>query len=296
MDITNMKQRIIAIASGKGGTGKTTVAASLAYVIKGSMYVDCDVEEPNGHLMLHVDFENEKPVYKMLPNIDSNLCTMCNTCVEVCEFNALINLKTEIVLVHEMCHGCGACSYFCPEKAITEIEKEIGVVRKGISGVTKNTCYDGLLNIGEATAVPLINAVRKNKNKHGYTFVDAPPGTSCSMVEAVKDSDFCILVTESTPFGLNDLKLAVEVLRLLKIPFGVIINKHDPSFEAMDRYLNDESIQTLLKIPFDKNIAEHYSRGVLPVAFSEELAKAFKKIPEKIEHIISNENTMDHNE
>lgn len=272
---------IISVASGKGGTGKTTIAASLASVISESVYIDCDVEEPNGHLLLNPDFLSEESIDKFLPLIDQGKCTFCGKCVEVCEFNALINLKFEIVLFEEMCHGCGACMYFCPSKAITEKAKVIGVVRAGIT--SKNILFaDGLLNIGEVAAAPLIKEVKKRIVASKINILDSPPGTSCSMVETVKNSDFCILVTESTPFGLNDLKLAIGVLKMIDVPFGVVINKYDPSFEEMECYLNAERTEILLKIPFDRKYATSYSNGNLPMDDYPELQKGFIALYEKI--------------
>lgn len=280
---------IISIASGKGGTGKTTVAASLVSVIPQSVYIDCDVEEPNGHLMLQPKFTSIDYINKLLPEIDYNKCDFCGKCVEVCEFNALINLKFEILLFEEMCHSCGACQYFCPQNAITEIPKELGKLR---SGITENGIkfFDGLLKIGEATAVPLIKKVKQKVDQERINIIDSPPGTSCSMVETVKDSDFCLLVTESTPFGLNDLKLAVDVVRNINVPFGVVINKYDKTFEEMEQYLTENQIEVLLKIPFDRKIAEAYSNGILPVNSSDKRRSEFigligiikQKIEEKV--------------
>ncbi len=278
---------IISVASGKGGTGKTTIAASLASIIPNSIYIDCDVEEPNGHILLKPNFDAEIPSQKMLPKIDYDKCNFCNKCVEVCEFHALLNLKTEIILLDELCHGCGACSYFCPQNAITEEPKTIGFVRRGFSIVNGIQFIDGILNIGEATATPLIKDVKSNIKADKINIIDSPPGTSCSMVEAVRDSDFCILVTESTPFGLHDLKLAVDVLQILKIPFGVVINKYEKKYEELEKYLNSEKIDILLRIPFDKQIAEAYSNGILPVnAFGQirrEFVYLFRRIKQKKE-------------
>jgi len=272
---------IISIASGKGGTGKTTVAASMASVFSGSVYIDCDVEEPNGHLMLKPEFKNEETVYKLLPKIDYNKCNLCGRCVDVCEFNALINIKFEIVIIEELCHSCGACSYFCPGKAITEVEKEIGVVRSGMFN-GNSFFFDGLLRVGEVSAVPLIKKVKEKTSTKNITIIDSPPGTSCSMVETVKDSDYCVLVTESSPFGLSDLKLAVGVLKTINIPFGVIINKYSENFPDTEKYLKEENIRLLLKIPFDREIAENYSKGILPVELSEKLKEEFLSVLNEI--------------
>jgi MinD superfamily P-loop ATPase len=278
---------IISVASGKGGTGKTTVAVSLASIIPDSVYLDCDVEEPNGHILLKPKFTREFPCQKLLPKIDYSKCDFCNKCVEVCEFHALLNLKTEIILLDELCHGCGACSYFCPQNAITEEPKIIGFVREGISELNNIKFYDGILNIGEATATPLIKDVKSKIQQDKINIIDSPPGTSCSMVEAVRDSDFCILVTESTPFGLHDLKLAVDVLRILKIPFGIVINKYEKQFEELEKYIETEEIEVLTRIPFDKNFAIAYSNGDIPIFISKEILDKFKKMSEYIISISS---------
>lgn len=253
----------ISIASGKGGTGKTTVACGLASVIPDCVYVDCDVEEPNGYLLLKPEVISEETTFKLVPVINYDRCDFCNKCSEVCEFNALLNLKTEIYLLDELCHSCGACSYFCPQQAITEVKKETGKLR---TGKTKNDVlfFDAFLRIGEASAAPLIKQVKNSYKGDRTVIIDSPPGTSCSMFEAVKDSDYCVLVTESTPFGFNDLKLAINVLRQINIPFGIVINKYDENFNKLDEYIHDNKLNLLLKIPFSMAIAESYSKGELP--------------------------------
>lgn len=279
---------IISIASGKGGTGKTTIAASLASVIPENVYIDCDVEEPNGHLLLKPEIISSESAEKFLPFIDQDKCTFCGKCVEVCEFNALINLKFEIVLFEEMCHSCGACKYFCPSKIITERVKDIGVVRVGITE-DKILFADGLLKIGEVAAAPLIKEVKKKIVMDKINIIDSPPGTSCSMVETVKDSDYCVLVTESTPFGLNDLKLAINVLEEINIPFGIVINKYDPSFYEMENYLSVKGFDVLLKIPFDRRYAESYSEGILPLkkypGLKKDFYELYKMIMENLEKV-----------
>lgn len=277
---------IITVASGKGGTGKTTVAASLAHSLADSVYLDCDVEEPNGHLLLHPDYYSKESAFKVLPEIDASKCTVCGKCAELCEFNALINLQTEIMIIEEMCHSCGVCEYFCPEKAIKEIPKEIGKIRIGYN--TENIlCIDGVLRVGEISAVPLIKAVKERTKPGMVNIIDSPPGTSCSMVETVRESDYCLLVTESSPFGLSDLKLAVEVVQTLGTPFGVIINKYDVTYTEMVIYLKNNNIDLLMKIPFSKEVAQTYSEGVLPVSkdplLKEEFIKLFQNVSNKIE-------------
>lgn len=253
----------ISIASGKGGTGKTTVACGLASVIPDSVYVDCDVEEPNGYLLLKPEVISEETTFKLVPVINYNRCDFCNNCSEVCEFNALLNLRTDIYLLDELCHSCGACSYFCPQQAITEVKKETGKLR---TGKTKSDVlfFDAFLRIGEASAAPLIKQVKSSYKGDRNVIIDSPPGTSCSMFESVKDSDYCVLVTESTPFGFNDLKLAINVLRQINIPFGIVINKYDENFNKLDEYIHDNKLNLLLKIPFSMAIAESYSKGESP--------------------------------
>ncbi len=274
---------VISVASGKGGTGKTTIAASLAYSLVNSVYYDCDVEEPNGHLLLSPEIAGTELVYRKIPAIDYSKCTFCNKCSDVCNFNALINLGSEILVFEQMCHSCGACSYFCPEKAITEKDKYIGTVGYGKAGNVE--FYNGTLNIGEVSAVPLISALKNRVDKSKTTVIDSPPGTSCSMVETVKNTDYCILVTESTPFGLNDLKLAIDVLQKIGISFGVVINKYISDYTDLEEYLDDIGVNVLLRIELDRKIAENYSKGKLPVADNLQLQERFVAMYNYIEQL-----------
>jgi len=272
---------IISIASGKGGTGKTTVACGLASVLNSCVYIDCDVEEPNGHILLNPRITSEESSYKIIPKINNDLCNFCNKCTEVCEYNALLNFKTEIYLIDELCHSCGACTYFCPQKAITEVRKENGKIRVG---ETSNNIlfYDAYLKVGEASAAPLIKKVKNAYKGDRPIIIDSPPGTSCSMLEAVKDSDFCVLVTESTPFGFNDLKLAINVLRQINIPYGIVINKYDENFSLLDEYIHDNQLNLLLRIPFRMDIAESYSKGELPTETVKDYKTMMVNLLEKI--------------
>jgi MinD superfamily P-loop ATPase len=272
----------ISIASGKGGTGKTTVAVNLALSVQPSVYVDCDVEEPNGHILLKPEITLEQIINKKLPQVDFSKCNYCGKCSELCEFNAIVVLKSDVLIFEEMCHSCGVCSYICPENAIMEIEKSIGEIRRGSVKDKLVDFIDGNLNIGEMSAVPLIKQVREEALNNHINIIDAPPGTSCSMVASVRGTDYCVLVTESTPFGLNDLKLAVKVVRSVGVPFGVVINKYDYNFPDIEKYCAMENIPVLLKIPFDRKIAELYSHGTPFVYSMPQLKEKFRQLFDKI--------------
>ena len=279
----------ISIASGKGGTGKTTVAVNMAMSLKNSQYIDCDVEEPNGHLFLKIDNSKSHPVNVLVPKIDENLCNLCGECAKVCEYNAIARLATTVLLYKELCHSCGACMYFCPQKAISEIERPIGIIEEGTSCGLKFVY--GKLNIGEPMAPPLISEVLKHIDRNSLAIIDSPPGTSCPMVQAVKDSDYIILVAEPTLFGLNDLILAADVIYKLKKPFCVIINKSTEDDNIIEDFCAERKIPVFMKIPFDKEIAKLYSMGI-PITAKEESAKEnyknlFKKIKIHFSEFIS---------
>lgn len=257
---------IISIASGKGGTGKTTVAVNLALSLKNIQLLDCDVEEPNAHLFIKPRIKEEVKAYIPVPEVDEKKCNYCGKCREVCAYHAIAVLpgnegkKGSVLIFPHLCHGCGACSLLCPQSVIKEVNKEIGVIEIGEKDHMQ--FVHGRLNIGEAMSPPLIRQVKKYINPTRTVIIDAPPGTSCPVITAVKGSDFCVLVTEPTPFGLNDLILAVEVLRKLQIPFGVVINRSDIGDGKVDSYCKEENIPILMKIPFSREIAVSYSEGV----------------------------------
>jgi MinD superfamily P-loop ATPase len=253
---------IISVASGKGGTGKTLVATSLALSLSDSYKVrllDCDVEEPNANIFVHVNMDQIQPVHVLVPRVDEAKCTYCGTCAAVCAYNAIAVLKGKVLVFPELCHGCGACSYLCPESAIREEGRDVGLVEIGRSGNLE--LIQGKLNVGEAMAPPVIREVKKHIDPQNITIIDVPPGTSCPVVEATKGSDFCLLVTEPTPFGLNDLSLAVEVTRMMGIPSAVVINRAGIGNEEVERYCQREGIPVLLTIPLERSIALLYSKG-----------------------------------
>ena len=282
---------IISVASGKGGTGKTLVATSLALSLEKSdvQLLDCDVEEPNAYLLLRPTITQSQPVSIPIPKVDETKCTYCGKCSEVCVYHAIAVLKKRVLIFPEICHGCGACSYLCPEEAISEEGREIGVVEKGHSDGIE--FVQGKLTIGEAMAPPVIRKVKEYVKPDRTVLIDVSPGTSCPVVEAIKGSDFCLLVTEPTPFGFSDLVLAVEVVRKLEIPCGVIVNRAGVGDSKVEDYCLKESIPILLKIPLDTQIAKLYSRGIPLVQGMPQWREAFLRISNDIELLVSIERT-----
>ena len=271
---------IISVASGKGGTGKTTIAVNLALSLDCIQLLDCDVEEPNAHIFLKPKIVDTQTISIPVPKVDETKCNYCGVCAKVCAYNAIAVIKDNILIFKELCHGCGGCSLLCPQGAIGETNKEIGVVEIGEgNGVQFG---HGRLNIGEAMSPPLIRAVKQNINSIRTCIIDAPPGTSCPVIVAVKGTDFCLLVTEPTPFGLNDLELAVEAIRLMKIPFGVVINRADIGDEGVRQYCSRENIPILMEIPMDRKIAEAYSIGVPMVEKMPEWREKFRRLYERV--------------
>lgn len=271
---------ILAVASGKGGTGKTTVSVNLEKVLgSGVQLLDCDVEEPNAQLFLKGALIQEEEVSIPVPQIDQSLCDGCGQCGRFCQYHAIVTFGSKPLLFPEMCHGCGGCALVCPSKAISEAPRRIGVVETFKSDNV--TLVQGRLDIGGTMAPPLIRAVKKRLKKELPAILDAPPGTSCPVVATLKGADYILLVTEPTPFGLHDLKLAVELARDLQIPFGVVINRTGIGDGRVQAFCNAEGIPILVEIPEDRRIAEAYSAGHLIVEALPEYRGLFSGLLEK---------------
>jgi len=278
----------IAIASGKGGTGKTTIATNLACSIarmgKTVQYLDCDVEEPNGHIFLKPNIEETQNVTIGVPEVDTKKCDGCGECGRLCQYSAIICLKDTVMTFEQLCHSCGGCMAICPQAAIKEKQRKIGIAEFGRSdGIYYGA---GKLDIGAIQSPALIKHVKRKAINNGMVIIDVPPGTSCPVIEAVKGADFVLLVTEPTPFGLNDLKLAVGMVRELKLPFAVAINRSDIGDDGVIRYCRQQDIEILLEIPNDRLVAEAYSQGIkiidaLP-GYEEKFLQLYEKIDAKV--------------
>jgi MinD superfamily P-loop ATPase len=274
----------IAIASGKGGTGKTTIATNLAMFLaaqgRNVCYADCDVEAPNGHIFLKPEIVQRKTVSIPVPQVDQAKCTGCGECGKICRYSAIVCVKEKVLTFPELCHGCGGCTLACPVDAIREVPREIGVIEEGSADGLR--FVHGKLNIGEPMAPPIIRAVKGEVSDADVTIIDAPPGTSCPVIESVKGSDYVMLVTEPTPFGLNDLKLAVEMIRQLGLPFGIVVNRSDIGDGRVRDYADHEDITVLLEIPDDRKVAEAYSRGEMILSLGSKYKDIFSRLAEKI--------------
>ena len=272
---------IISVASGKGGTGKTTVATNMAFSIDSKVkLLDCDVEEPNSHLFIRPEIDSVETVYTLVPQIDEDICTLCKKCMEICRFNAVTVIGETILSFPELCHSCGGCMEVCPEKAISEGTREIGVLEKGKKDNIE--FIHGRIRIGEAMSPPLIKKVRSFEDKDEITIIDAPPGTSCPVISAMKGADYVLMVTEPTPFGIHDLKLAVDAVKILGIPRGLVINRSDIGDDSVKEYAEQEDLEILMEIPFDRKIAEAYSKGNLLVEEIPEWKERFQALFNRI--------------
>ncbi len=273
---------IISVASGKGGTGKTTIATNLALSYGGGVVLlDCDVEEPNAHLFIRPDIREVETITTPVPEVDMGKCTLCGKCAEICQFKAIVVIGETVLTFPEMCHSCGGCMAVCPEKAITETGRVLGVIEKG--GRNGLEFVHGKLRVGEAMSPPLIRKVREFERPGVLTIIDAPPGTSCPVIASMKGSDFVLLVTEPTPFGLHDLKLAVGAVKILGIPCGLVINRSDMGDDHVREYAKEQGLDILMEIGFDRRIAEAYSKGEMLVTVMPEWKERFLSLLLRIE-------------
>lgn len=261
---------IIAVAAGKGGTGKTLLATSLALAAQEAwpgqvQLLDLDVEEPNAHLLLRPEIEQEWPVEIPVPRVDLEACVRCGRCAEVCQKSAIAVVRQAVLTFPQLCSGCGACAYVCPRGAISEQPRRVGTVRRGhtAEGIEFGA---GETEVGTESTTPVTRAVKRLGRRDGLCVIDAPPGNACPMQESVADSDYCILITEPTPFGLSDLRLAVETCRGLEVPCGVVINRHGSGFLGVEQFCDEEGLPLLMTIPQDRAIAEAYAVGQTLIA------------------------------
>lgn len=271
----------IAVLSGKGGTGKTTVSSNLSISLKNSVILDCDVEEPNSHIFLKPDITDTVSIKKEYPEVDSEKCNLCGKCGDFCNFNAIIPTKKNVLVFPETCHSCGGCKLVCPTNAITYQKREIGKTYTGKT-IYGNTLSYGELNLGEMSGIGIIESLFENAANEELVIVDAPPGTACSTVAAVENVDYAIIVTEPTPFGVSDMKMVVEMLREMKIPFGIVINKAGLGDDEIYEYTKEEEIEILMEIPFNKEIAKWYSEGIPFSTKKPEYKEKFQNVYENI--------------
>jgi MinD superfamily P-loop ATPase len=280
----------IAVAAGKGGTGKTLIATSLALALNDRypgkvQLLDCDVEEPNAHLLLRPMLDRTVMVSILVPHVDKKKCLRCGICAEVCQSSAIAVIRDAILTFPELCCGCGACAYACPRTAIDEEAREVGIVSSGRTdeGIA---LHMGKVNVGVQRSGPVIKAAKEHINPEMISIVDAPPGTACPMQETIEASDYCILVTEPTPFGLSDLAAAVDTCKALSVPCGVIVNRDGPTDPGIEEYCHEQDIPLLLRIPQAREVAEAYSRGVTLTAAFPEWRKAFLSTYDEITRMI----------
>ena len=281
----------IAVLSGKGGTGKTLVSVNLAAAAKTSIYIDCDVEEPNGHLFFKPQKISEKEISVKSPRVNNELCNGCRECVNFCKFNALAYIKNKLIVFDDVCHSCGGCILVCPENALTEKENAIGKVQKGI--FEEVTVWTGILNTGEATGIPIIQKLLAEERPQAdkLTFIDCPPGSACIVMESIKDVDYCILVAEPTLFGVHNLNMVYELVRLFNRPFGAVLNKCLKEENPAEKFCIDKNIKILGRIPFDTNLGTLNSNAEIAVNKDEKYRDMFSSLLKTVIKEVQHETT-----
>lgn len=278
MELSSKK---IAVLSGKGGTGKTLVSVNLAASVKKSIYIDCDVEEPNGHLFFKPKDNKTEEIVIKIPSVDNKLCDGCRKCVDFCKFNALAYIYNRLIVFEEVCHSCGGCVMFCPKNALTEKDKIIGEVQKGISENVQ--VITGILNTGEASGTPIIKKLLKEASKlKEPTFIDCPPGSACIVMDSIKDADYCVLVAEPTLFGVHNLNMVYELVKLFNKPHGVVLNKCLESENPAEIFCMEKGIKILGKIPYDNKLGMLNSNAKIAVRENEKYKNMFSTLLQKI--------------
>jgi len=292
--ITGVNNMKIAVLSGKGGTGKTLVSVNLASSAKKSTYIDCDVEEPNGHLFFKPKDIISEDINIKIPLTNNNLCNGCRKCVDFCKFNALAYVKNKVMVFDDICHSCGGCMLFCPTKAISEKDKKIGEVQKGISGDV--TVITGMLNTGEASGVPIIKRLLNNDINNGanyieeeLTFIDCPPGSACVVMESIKDADYCILVAEPTTFGVHNLEMVYELVKIFNKQYGVVLNKCMDEDNPAEKFCLKNNIKILGKIPFESELGTLNSNAFIAVRENERYKNMFLNMLQDLIKEVQNE-------
>ncbi len=287
-EVTNMK---IAVLSGKGGTGKTLVSVNLATAAKKSAYIDCDVEEPNGYLFFKPEGAIEEEVSVKIPKVDDKLCNGCRKCINFCKYNALAYIKDKVIVFDEICHSCGGCNLVCPENAITVKEKVIGRIQKAISDQV--TIHTGILNIGEVSGIPIIKKLFSDKEVEAnkLIIIDSPPGSACNVMESIKNADYCILVAEPTLFGVYNLNMVHELVKLFNKPFGVVLNKCMESENPAELFCVEKDINILARIPFDTYLGKLNSQAEIAVKKNKRYRDMFSSLLDKIIKEVQHEAT-----
>ena len=281
----------IAVLSGKGGTGKTLVSVNLAAAAKASTYIDCDVEEPNGHLFFKPEGVQVEEISVKIPKVDHELCNGCRKCVEFCNFNALAYIKNKLIVFDDVCHSCGGCILVCPESALTEKAKVIGKIKKGVSGEV--AVWTGVLNTGEATGIPIIKKLLNVDNPQGdqLIFIDCPPGSACIVMESIKDADYCVLVAEPTLFGVHNLNMVYELVKLFNKPFGVVLNKCLDEENPAEKFCFENNIMILGRIPFDNELGTLNSHAEIAVNKNEKYRELFSSMLNTVTKEVQHETT-----